>query len=41
MVGISAMGAYMPLFRMGMETAGWKAPGERPWPGLMRNLGLL
>jgi 3-hydroxy-3-methylglutaryl CoA synthase len=30
MVGISATGAYVPLFRLGKETAGWKAPGERP-----------
>jgi 3-hydroxy-3-methylglutaryl CoA synthase len=30
MVGISAVGAYVPLFRLGKGTAGWKAPGERP-----------
>ncbi|MEE9203201.1 MAG: OB-fold domain-containing protein [Dehalococcoidia bacterium] len=30
MVGITATGAYVPLFRLGKDTAGWKAPGERP-----------
>ncbi|MDP6783471.1 MAG: 3-hydroxy-3-methylglutaryl CoA synthase, partial [Dehalococcoidia bacterium] len=30
MVGITGVGAYVPLFRLGKETAGWKAPGEKP-----------
>ncbi len=30
MVGITGVGAYVPLFRLGKETAGWKAAGEKP-----------
>lgn len=30
MVGITAVGAYVPLFRLGKGTAGWTAPVERP-----------
>lgn len=29
MIGITAYGAYVPFFRLGRETTGWTAPGER------------
>lgn len=29
MVGITSYGAYVPLWRLGKETADWRAPGER------------
>jgi 3-hydroxy-3-methylglutaryl CoA synthase len=29
MVGIRSAGAYIPKYRLGKETAGWRAPGEK------------